>query len=149
MRSQTKCFHMHSYLLQGCIVVVTLGLIGAQRLDKTPLYPDGLTKATDLGPVLPRQPFKLSAGGQASDCTAPGGTEECQKIGKSFTTQRAIYSDDPKPITVCICGGSPYTAQSLADGFSQVSLLFTAYHDQVLNACMSVLCLCCLCWWWC
>jgi hypothetical protein len=109
---------MHPIFPAVCLFVVTLSLLGAQKLDKRPLYPDGLTAATDLGPVLPKQPFKLSDGGQANDCT----TQECAKIEKTFKIQTVIYNDNPSPITVCICDGSPYTTQSLADGFSQASL---------------------------
>jgi hypothetical protein len=102
-----------------------------QRLDKTALYLDalgGLSNYTDLTDVMPGQTFTLTRVDQGADqnCYAPGGTDECANIKSTWTVYNATYSDNPSNgVYVCICQGSPVTAQSLASNYSQVSFKLT------------------------
>lgn len=99
-----------------------------QRLDKTALYPDalgGLSSYTDLTNVMPGQDFTLTrlSQGAEQNCYAPGGADECANVKSTWSVYNATYSDNPsKKVYVCICQGSPVTAQSLASNYSQVPL---------------------------
>ena len=127
-----------------------------QRLDKTALYPDalgGLSNYTDLTNVMPGQGFTLTrlSQGAEQNCYAPGGTDECANVKSAWSVYNATYSDNPsKGVYVCICQGSPVTAQSLASNYSQVSFIVTLLlplkRTTCLNAtrpvpCDSALCL--------
>jgi len=98
-----------------------------QRLDKQPLYLDaqgGLSNATSLTDVLPRQNFTLSQAepGNQTNCYSPGATDECSNLSSQWTVYNATYSDRPNdPVYVCICAGAPFDAHSLASNYSHVS----------------------------
>ncbi len=102
-----------------------------QRLNKTALYSDalgGLSNYTDLTNVMPGQPFNLTQLSQSAyqNCYAPGGTDECANVNSTWTVYNATYNDNPSNgVYVCICQGSPVTAQSLALNYSQVSFQLT------------------------
>ena len=121
-----------------------------QRLDKTALYPDalsGLSNYTDLTNVMPGQNFTLTRLSQGADqnCYAPGGTDECANVKSTWTVYNATYSDNPSNgVYVCICQGSPVTAQSLASNYSQVSfkliVILPLKHTTYLNSVCPVPC---------
>ncbi|KAA6417117.1 MAG: hypothetical protein FRX49_12922 [Trebouxia sp. A1-2] len=57
------------------------------------------------------------------NCYAPGGTDECANVKSTWAVYNAAYSDNPSNgVYVCICQGSPVSAQSLASNYSQVPL---------------------------
>ena len=88
----------------------------------------GLSNYTDLTDVMPGQPFNLTqlSQGAYQNCYAPGGTDECANVNSTWTVYNATYNDNPSNgVYVCICQGSPVTAQSLALNYSQVSFQLT------------------------
>ncbi len=117
-----------------------------QRLNKTALYPDalgGLSNCTDLTNVMPGQSFKLTQLSQRAyqNCYAPGGTDECANIKSTWTVYNATYNDNPSNgVYVCICQGSPVTAQILASNYSQVSFQLTVILPLISTAYLNGVC---------
>ena len=101
-------------------------VVAGQKIAKRALYPDaqgGLSSYTNLTAVMPGHPFTLSQASQGDDknCYYAGGTNECAKVNSAWTVYTATYSDNSKNgVYICICGGAPFSAQSLASSYSQV-----------------------------
>ena len=105
--------------------VLCCSLASAQNLKKTPLYPDsagGLSTATPLGSILPRQSFQLTPNAPTASCTAPGLGDECQELGHQYSAFTAIYNDSPNQVSICICQGAAFDAPGLAKSFALVPL---------------------------
>lgn len=112
--------------LWGCLqlpLAVSQAVTAGEHLDKTPLFPNGLSESTDLTKLLPNQEYSFAASSDSgSNCFASGGTDECAKAGSTWSVNKVTYNDNPDtPIYVCACDNSPYSAESLASDYSYVS----------------------------
>ena len=77
----------------------------AATLPQFALYPQGLSGPTPVQNVLPKQTYTLASTDDLSRCNKA----ECDQTGGSLSAATANYCDMSAAITVCICGGAPYT----------------------------------------
>ena len=123
--------------LWGCLQLppaVSQAVTAGEHLDKTPLFPNGLSESTDLTKLLPNQEYSFAASSDSgSNCFASGGTDECAKAGSTWSVNKVTYNDKPRhpDLRVCVRQLTVQCGEPGVRLFIRKSPAYVAYHSMV------------------